>query len=295
MIRELRMFQNLSQEELSDGICAPETLSRIEKQKRKPQRRILDALLKKLNYERNRYQGYVITDSYYVYELVGEINECGYKGNLEKEQELLEELKHLIDLEIPVNRQCIEYIELLKKRNQHQITNLESIEKAKKILSYTMKHYDNKVYRALSRIEFIILLHIAVCFKREEMYEKADNIYHQLIEYYGDMSAKNHMDSIGLFYINYVGMLEESDRLVEAEKVGWKGIRFLIETGIGDMVGTLLGNIACIYEKGITKETERMGKACLKNSYILLMLYENPNDAKVISDYYVNKYKKDIL
>lgn len=50
IIRETRTRRNISQEELSDGICSPVTLSRIENGMQKPSLKIEAALLERLGY-----------------------------------------------------------------------------------------------------------------------------------------------------------------------------------------------------------------------------------------------------
>ena len=48
MIRELRKRKGLSQEQLCEGLCEPPTMSKIEKGHQYPNKKLLDALLVRL-------------------------------------------------------------------------------------------------------------------------------------------------------------------------------------------------------------------------------------------------------
>ena len=63
-----RLSKSLSQEELSEGICSPETLSRIESGKRTPNARNFHALMTKLDTNLDYYNEDIDTDNYWVLE-----------------------------------------------------------------------------------------------------------------------------------------------------------------------------------------------------------------------------------
>ena len=104
------------------------------------------------------------------------------------------------------------------------------------------------------------------------------------------VEGRNHATSKFLLYVNYVGVLEEENKLSEAEKIGWEGINFMLDCQRGDAAATLLTNIACIYEKLPGKKNKEIEKLCWENSYYLMLLYQHEKDAARIRQYYESKY-----
>ena len=70
LLKELREAKGISQEELCEGICTRETLSRIEGGKRNPNKKKLFAMLKRMGVGRETYYGYIAADEYQLYEKV---------------------------------------------------------------------------------------------------------------------------------------------------------------------------------------------------------------------------------
>ena len=296
LLRELREAHGLSQEQVSEGICTQETLCRIEKQKRTPKRRIVREIFDKLDYDRQFFQGYVVSDDYFAYELVGAINENWYKKNKEEAYQLTKKLEKMLDLSIPVNRQYIEHEYLQQKVEEGQISRVEAVEELKRLLQYTIKDYSGKIYRTPTRQEFVIINYMALCLKKLGYKKEAEKLYRQVMEYYQkcNVEARGHMASEFLLYINYVGLLEEENCLIEAQEIGWQGINFMLDCQKGDVAASLLANIACVYEKLASDEEKEFAKKCLRSSYILLQLYQHQNDALSVNKYYQGKYNSDI-
>ena len=208
----------------------------------------------------------------------------------------MEELEKILDLSIPVNRQYIGHENLQRKIEEGLINREEEFEELRKLLRYTMKDFSGQVYREPSREEFMLINHMALCLKKLGRMEEAEELYQQVDERYKGsvVEARNHAASKFLFYINYVGLLEEEDKLSKARKVGWQGINFMLDCQKGDVAASLLANIACVYEKLPSKEEKEMGKACLRNCYRLMLLYQHEKDADKIRIYYENKYDFDM-
>lgn len=294
LLYDLRVGKGLSQEEVSEDICAQETLSRIERKKRTPNRNKLKQLLEKLDYDREFLQGHVVTDDYLCLELVGKISNCWYIKRKEEAGRYIDELEAKLDMKNPVNRQYIEHQRLIMKGCVGKEENERILERLKELLRYTMKDFENEIYREPTREEFVIINHMAICLKRLKCTEKAENLYRQVLERYhsSEVAARNHATSEFLLYINYVGLLELDNKLEEAEKLGWDGIRLMLECQRGDVAGTLLMNIACVYEKLSGSDNRQMAKACVRTSYYLLKLYQHKSDADRIKNYYEEKYEK---
>lgn len=296
LLRELRESKQLSQEEISEEICAQETLSRIEKKRRAPSKKTVTKLLKKLDYDRDFYQGYIVTNDYRLLEMVGEINALLYRKETDTAYRLLNELEAQLDMSIPTNRQYIGEKRLQKKLNDGECKLEHAIEELKYLLYETMSEVEKLIYRSPSREEFAILIHLAICFKEMQEKERARTLYQQMWEYYNrsDVLARDHIISKALFYINYVALLEETNDLLKAEIIGWEGIGFLLDCERGDVAGTLLANISCIYEKMPVKGEPQLAQQCLWNSYTLLKMFCHQKDAEKVENYIKNIYGENI-
>ena len=64
MIRQNRLACGITMEELCDGICTWEELSRIERGKCKPNDKTFEKLMEKMNRKRGRIEAYITTADY---------------------------------------------------------------------------------------------------------------------------------------------------------------------------------------------------------------------------------------
>lgn len=296
LIREMRLSQKMSQEELSADICTQETLSRIENRKRSPNTKNLYQMFQRLGLERERYYGFIVADDYELYEKVRLYKRFFGKEKIEKAEQILVELSTELDSEYVINRQFIETGRVLINLKKNMLDRECAYEELKKILDYTMKNYDDKVYRVPFRQEAIILNQMAKCLRRTNKEEAAINIYKQLLECYDNsiVSKVFHSVSAIVIYINYTGLLEEMDYLDKSEKIGREGIRLMMDCQRGDVAGLILGNLTCVYEKRNTKKNMELAQIGLSNSYYLLDLYLHEHDKAILKDAYEKKYQTSL-
>ena len=291
LIRELRVSQKLSQAELGAGICERETLSRIESGKRRINRKNFYKLLDKMNVNRHTYYGFIVAEDYSLYEKVREFNRTMAKGNGAEAEQILEELKEKLDLEEVVNRQFVETMECNVgkpvKENYERTT-----QKLLDILSYTMDVESEIVSRTPFRLEFMILNRIALCQKRIGRLEDSIDIYEKILQKYesSKVCGECHSVTLALLYRNYIGVLEEANRIGEAEKLGLDGIKLTLSCQRGDFVGKILANLSSVYGKDIERKEKE--EKYLRKSYYLLSLYKN--NCKILSDAYEDKYARKL-
>lgn len=291
LIKELRISQNLSQEELGSDICERETLSRIESGKRSPNRSNLYKMLDKMNLERRTYYGFIVAEDYALYEKVREYNRAIGKGELTKAQILLQELEAGLDMTQTVNRQFIE-------AGKYHINQTDSkdyelaVQNLRKILAYTMPEYHQTLPRTPFRLEVVILNMIAIRLRKMGKIDDAIRIYEQIMRRYKNsrVSGMCHIVPQSLLYLNYLGILEVTNQLEKAEAVGIEGLQLMVSCQRGDFAGLILANLSCVYEK-IAEKKEKAEKS-LRSSYYLLSLYKN--NPKILSDAYEKKYSKKL-
>ena len=142
VIRDRRKLLGISQEELSDGICAPHTLSRIENNGGRVQRKNRRALLQKVNMSGERYDYEVVTDSYEDYLLRSELDRAVLKKDWCTTKELLYILKTRV-FDSPTNLQYLIKTEAnirlsLPEKHQEKITRQQCVQMVQQAIKLTL-------------------------------------------------------------------------------------------------------------------------------------------------------------
>ena len=106
VIRSRRALLGFSQEDLSDDACGVRSVSRIENEGRKLQRKNRKRLLQKVNLSGERYDCEIISERYEDCLLSGELNRAVNNGNLGESCRLLDTLRDRLP-DLPTNRQYI--------------------------------------------------------------------------------------------------------------------------------------------------------------------------------------------
>ena len=178
VLKDIREAMGLSQEELCAGICARETISKIE-HGRTMQTKNVHMLQDTLGDVIRKYHGYVISTDYEVYELVEKYR---VKRNFfpDEAKYLLAAISGRLDRSISTNRQFLESSELMEKRRKNMITMGEELAGLERCLRYTMPEYDRKLYRIPYRQEVVILEEIVRCMKRLKKTELAARLAKEL-------------------------------------------------------------------------------------------------------------------
>lgn len=291
MLRELRTAQGVTQETLSEDICAQETLARIETGKSNPNKRNFRKLMEKLGARGSLFYGYIVSEHYEPYELVRFYNRCKQKGEYQEARWLLMEIEKEIDLSIPENRQYKESEEMFFQLVEKKHTYEEAAEKFKTLLFITMPIIVGQpmVYRMPHRQEVCLINVIALCYKHSGKVREALNIYEEMLERYERSVTlmKHHAVPGFLIYANYAAALEVYGELNKSCEIAKIGLQHSIRCGRGDTVLGILTNLSCVHEK--RKETELQRKD-LKTAMALSDLYENGRIRQICQSEYNKKF-----
>ncbi len=295
LLKDLRLSQGMSQQELSDGICSWETLSRIESGRRKPNRKNLYKMYERLSLSRENYYSYVLADDYEVYEKA--YLNFDKNKSVEEREAILKDLEKSLDVTVPINKQFLEGNRLLLAIRKKEIEEDLAIEKLSEVLRYTMKDYDGTVYRAPFREECVLLNRIALCLKHSGRVEEAIQIWKQILDKYNESAVadQDHFTNRVLIGINYTGALEVCGFLEEAEKQALSGIRLSLRGQKGDVAGSILANLSCVYEKSQMPGAEELCQKSFWYSYVLLRFYGQEKDARLVKNYYDKKFGDPLI
>lgn len=295
LIRDLREAGGLSQEKLCADICAQETLSRIEKGKRSPNKKNLYQMLKRMGMEREKYYGYIEADDYELYEKVREYNRSFPKDRWEKAMKLLDEIEAKLDMTKSVNRQFIGTGRISAQTVGGELTREQANEQLRELLHLTMPPADSgtMIYRVPFRMEYTIWNHMAINFRKDGKVKEAIAIYEALMQSYQKSKVlMQHHAVPGLtLYLNYAGFLEVADDLEKAKEVGREGLRHGLECCRGDMAGDILANLSLVYGKQGLPDVE---ESYLRYGYYLTCLYDRKDIMMILQSAYRDKFHKDI-
>lgn len=170
-IKDMRKAKGFSQEQLCENICARETLSNIENG-RTPNQKILKTLSARLEEPWVRYFGYVESQELELYALVKRYQELVHTEAVAAD-ELLDEIRDRLDLELPINKQFVESSEILSKKKAEILSVGETLAALERCLRYTMPEYDGNLYRIPHSQETVILEEIVQCMKQLKRTEAA--------------------------------------------------------------------------------------------------------------------------
>lgn len=295
LIRDLREAGGLSQEKLCADICAQETLSRIEKGKRSPNKKNLYQMLKRMGMEREKYYGYIEADDYELYEKVREYNRSFPKDRWEKAMKLLDEIEAKLDMTKSVNRQFIGTGRISAQTEGGELTREQANEQLWELLHLTMPPADSgtMIYRVPFRMEYTIWNHIAINFRKAQKVQKALIIYEALVQRYkkSRVLMRHHAVPGLTLYLNYAGFLEAADELEKAEEIGKEGLRHGLECCRGDMAGDILANLSLVYGKQGLPDVEEM---YLRYGYHLLCLFARDKVTAILQKAYWDKFYRNI-
>lgn len=171
LIKDIRKARGWSQEQLSENVCARETISNIENG-RQPNHKKWKTLLEKLGEPQERYFGFVEATEFAVYPMVEQYQSLVHSDR-KAAAELLAEIRKVLDKGLPVNRQFLESSEIMAQGAEGLLEPGEELAELERCLRYTMAEYDGTIYRIPHRQEVIILERIVACMEMVKRTEAA--------------------------------------------------------------------------------------------------------------------------
>ena len=194
VIGRSRREQGYTQKKLSEDICEPETLSRIESGKRVPYKKTYQALAQKLSLSDEYYFSTIETDSFRTLEFRWEIEMQVTGRNWQRVAELLRQLEDSLDITVPCNRQYVEQVKYLVEKGTGQIRAAEGFERIVRILGYSIHNMplDEDVIawpqdfwlHLFTEREMSLMLQLADSLQQKKKYQQAAYLLKKMLEYY---------------------------------------------------------------------------------------------------------------
>lgn len=264
-----RVEKGFSQEEASEGICTPETYSRIETGKRSPSLKNLEALEQRLEIKQGYLIGEVWTNAFSVLELTQKLRMAVSNLDLETWEECQKKLEEKLDLSKKINRQYVEGYRTCLEYQQGKISEAEWISRHKKTLSYTfafeerMEAYPTGMRQRFTDQEAVLLQQIALAEKIRGEKEKAVEIWELLLKDYGRsrIRMENHFKEVMLIWSNLANTLPDVGKTKEGIALADQGIRMVLEKGQGPLNMLFANRIYAMKEAGQDVRKEQFEQA----------------------------------
>ena len=168
-----RQVMELTQEKLSEGICEPETYSRVEKGRRAPSRKNFQKLAERLGINWCYYGGELDTANLKAINLRLQQRDAYLCGNDEECLSILQEMERQVDMNSVANIQYIRNNEYVSKCRMGILSEQETYEKLEMLLKLTQNvEYDSSQLVYYSQTELEILAHMAQLLREMGQYEK---------------------------------------------------------------------------------------------------------------------------
>lgn len=192
LIRRERQKKGYSQEYVSEGICSPQTFSRIESGSRLPNPNKYKLIMAKLSLSKEYYFSSIETSDYSVLEKKHNLERLIMCENWEDAERELYSLEKALSLDIPVNSQYVRIMKYIIDNDLDKIEPKDKIEILRQILSMTVTDIpesdcveawgDDIWLKDFSSIEILIIVQIGNALINNKDYKLAAHIFENVLE-----------------------------------------------------------------------------------------------------------------
>lgn len=297
VIKYTRKATGMTQEELSEGICEPVTISRYENGLLNPSDEKFVRLMQKMGENGNTCLFPLhceMADLQKEMEKMMNLLERADWDEVENQKRKMEQ-EFQLSLDYPENRQYLKRIEVIVNYKKGRISVREAIEQLKDALCETLKirePEDLPIYSILRETEVMIVYNLATYYEIAGDYEKALRIGSKLDEYFKRDDMVNDYKPRYLVFVGYSNILGLSGKYDESIEVCKREIKFLREKGILNYLYNFYYNIGWNISKKIEcglekKERIRNARCYVWMAYHLCRSYpENRNNLKTIIEFW---------
>lgn len=270
-IKFTRESLGMTQEELSDGVCSTETLSRIETGKHAPNRTTYKKLMEKMGKSGEKYLPFIRSEDIDVHLEKEKIDTLMKTYNYEELDKILPEFEKKLDMDDKVNKQYILKLHAMTDYRLHRIDIIEQQRHLIAALRCTIPSYQEGTVpkRLFTREELLLLCNIAVTYYENNDFETALSILFEL-EYYFQTT---HIDFTEravteiLVLSNLSQCLGRHGEIKEAQRRIEKAIELSFDGNVCGALAHLFYNLAFANE--LLKEDASLCKEQLLQSYYI--------------------------
>ena len=270
VIKTRREMLSITKKDLSEGICAPYTLVRIEKNNSTTHPRIAKKLLSKLNLSGNLHNSCILSSNYEAHKKRAEIDKLLILHRYSEAYEALKQLGEKIDLTLNINKQYYKKSETIILNKTGKISKSEALELFKSALELTVpeKAIFKEGKKHFSKAELMIMTNIANLYEEIGDIQNSYKWYENLENYYKSTNydISNSIITYELIMCKYENFLGNNANYEKSIKIIEETLSLLLRYNRGWFIANNLYSLAWNKMKQITVGRELTQKE--KESYI---------------------------
>lgn len=184
LINERRKLYGMTIEELAEGVCAPETVSRIINRRVSPKRSTVEALLDKLGLRGVLLEDVMVCDDWETHRIWDDMVHAQAIDDYVTGRRLNEKIAKKLDVNIPINRMLLEYVNVgadmgIEKNNYEKYALLHE-----KMLGFNIENIEKLTI--FTRIETMVINRYFYCMDKVKNYTKLGVYEHMCNTYLSD-------------------------------------------------------------------------------------------------------------
>lgn len=306
VIRLTRKAAGITQEQLSDGICSVETLSRIENGKHAVKRETYSQLMAKMGRDTSWCYALCMSKDMELLEERIWIEDALAKFDYREADRYLSILKRKI-ADTPMNQQYIARLEGLLDYHNKRIDAEEWIKREENAIRLTVPEYEKYLFIEktedafpFTELEILTLMSLANAYSENEQLDIAIRIFDALLlgleEEYMDFISVRKLRMVINF--NYTKSLEQQDKYQEALDKGKKLLENAIKFDYGRMIPMVLVAIVWDMNKIIEKDSNANEileiKRKMRQAYYIAAARNDNYNVNIIKNYYRSCYGEEV-
>lgn len=247
IIRMTRKSLLITQEQLCDGICSVETLSRIENGSQNPSRDVYELLMERMGRIRERAYSLLSVSDYRVLEKMRQFENLMKSFNYEQAEKVLKEIKDMLG-NSTLDRQFLIRAESVINYRLNRISAEEYLKGFEKAISLTIPKYGSVSLATwpLNFNEASLLMNIAIAYSEKEDYAKAIEIleeaYHAMGQSYMEEQQRVIIQvTMANNLSKWYGLMNMHEKAIE---IACEGIELCKRFKLGNVLPILLYSIA---------------------------------------------------
>lgn len=295
LLHYARQRAEVSEEKLSEGICTPETLSRLETGKRNPTIKNFYALMEKLEINIGYYNTEFVAEQFETLEEAQKMKALIRQGKYEEAEKKLHDIQEEIDMDLKGNQQYFGLRQAVIDWRLKRISTENLLKELQRLINLTIniEAEGYSIYYQPMPIEISLINQLAVVYRNMGRKKEAVELLMPLYEYFHRSKMKAYERGKQYFMIigNLASELEESGNLEKAMEVIDESVKAAIKSDYVVYLGRNLGS------KGYFQD-QRKKKICLdtfEQAYYLCDLYEDFQNRDIVKEYVYKNYKVEYI
>ncbi len=197
LIDERRRLYGMTVEELADGVCATETVSRIINRRVSPKRSTVEALLDKLGLGGVLSENVIVSGDWEAHRLWNYMVQSQSINDYDTGKKLNDRLKKMIDANIPINKRVLDYKNVEIKMSENAEDYKEYALMHEKMLGFCIE--DINKLTIFTKIEIMIINRYFYCMDKVRDYSKLGALKTMCDIYRGNLGRAFACDCEGIF------------------------------------------------------------------------------------------------